>query len=166
LTSARLVAITGIGYVFTAYYIHTVHGIRVNSAVDRDMLAMCRYVVDNTSRDAVFITPPAIGDFQAHCRRASFFSFVHLPLRLERIPEWITRLGLLRLVPPDTDFTRLDRPFVADMSAYARLSADDFQKIERKYGNVEFVVVAGDKSMDLPLVYQNQSYRLYGLKQR
>lgn len=47
--------------------------------------------------------------------------------------------------------------------AFLALTADDFKKLNEKYGTYEFILTERQHPLDLPLVYSNDSYAVYRL---
>jgi hypothetical protein len=156
--------IVTVAHIGVAYAMRTVHGIRINYGVSPDMIRLCEFVEQDSGRDAVFVVPPLLDDFQWRCRRAVFFTYAHLPLRLERHPEWFARLKLLRIVSPDLKPGDLKVPVIPHLDSYRQLAGDTFAEIARRYDNVEFALVPQRMQLELPLAYENASFRLYRLQ--
>lgn len=164
LTPVLVAVALALGQAAMTFKTRTVAGIRLTHELDPNLVPLCDYVRANTDKDAVFIVPPLVHQFQWHCRRAAFADYAHLPLRLERMPEWFARLGLLGIVPAGVDAGTLSRVVRFDFEAYDRRTAEDFIGVSRRYAGVEYVLTPATTDLALPIFYENPSFRLYRLE--
>jgi hypothetical protein len=125
---------------------------------------------DNTPLDTLFITPPQIwwlyqSDWRVFSERSTVATLSEL-LEAAFVPDylayWTPRFeavapGALAQMRGD-----LFENHRITAQAFYGLTASDFQRIGRRFG-AHYLVVDTAHSYALPLVYENQGYRIYSL---
>lgn len=121
-----------------------------------DWYRFCLQVRASTPRDAVFITPPALGGFQMFAQRAEVADFKCTPSIERDLVEWHRRMSDLAGVAelhcsgwPDCS--------AALAAGYSRLSEHAFLALARKYG-AQYVVAS---RLGLPEVLRVGDFVLY-----
>jgi hypothetical protein len=106
----------------------------------RSLTKMCVWVAENTSKDAVFLTPPDDASFRFWCRRAVVVDWKCNPVVGSEVEEYIERLK---------DVTGKNAIVSAhDLRGYMSLNAKRVQQLRDKY-RLQYVVV---RSNQLPRV--------------
>lgn len=139
-----------------------VHGIRINPGATNEWQDVCSYVERNTEREAIFVIPPEKFDFQGRTRRSAFVSFVHIPLQIKDIPEWIRRLGLIGVYPQDMDIGSLSRSHPPDMTRYEILSPSELKTVAAAHDGPAYVIRRTRLDGATP-IFTNGKYFLYRL---
>ncbi len=122
-----------------------------------DWRDICRWIEQNTPQDAVFITPRYNQTFKWHTGRAEVATWKDLPQDADSILEWQERLRKLRL-PLEERFTRFGQ------ETLAWLGADRLKSLGSEY-QANYVVTTASDDLDLPVVFQNETYAVYELWQ-
>lgn len=116
-----------------------------------------RWAGKHTSVDDRFITPPDIEGFRVYSERGIVASWKDGTAAFWYPPmasEWLTRMVDLKYIDSSKDeITR----------KYSNLSANEFLDLAGKYG-AGFAVVRRPSSMELPRVYENERFIVFGLR--
>ena len=116
-----------------------------------DWIETCRWVEQNTPRDAEFITPAVSNAFNWYAERWQYVSFKDCPQDAPGIVEWNRRLRRL-------DRWRHDDPLPAgSLAALRQLQSDT---------GATYLIVHSKKHFDLKPIHWNDRYRVYRLPTR
>jgi len=123
------------------------------------------YAKKNTPKDSLFIVPPytAFPDFRMFSERASFGDWIDGGLTIffgnDYGKQWLARMKDLGL----SGETYFDVGLVKEREEYNSIDKERFLKVAEKY-NANYVVIEKPKKLSLPLVYENERYRIYALR--
>jgi len=123
-----------------------------------DWYRFCLQVRASTPRDAVFITPPALGGFQMFAQRAEVADFKCTPSIERDLIEWHRRMSDLAGVA-DLHCGGWPDCSAALAAGYSRLSEHAFEALARKYG-AQYVVASG-RPLAFPEVLRVGDFVLY-----
>lgn len=139
-----------------------VNGVRIDQGVDPGWKDMCNFVKSNTETDALFVIPPDVYDFQARAMRSAYASFVHIPLHIRDIPEWIDRLGRLEVYPTERLTSALHANLTVNLTKFEEF---DLAKLKSIVGLLvdPIYVIKRDKWLGVQAIYSNGNYYLYRL---
>jgi hypothetical protein len=136
--------------------------------VDPQWKDLCAWVRQHTPREAVIISPPAsLDNFSWLAERATIAKFKLLPPSRAGIMEWHDRLSALSgdvdpwPVPPVTEDRRKAIRAALDRG-YGQLSTSRAQELMSKYRS-QYLVTRVGHHLDLPVMYRNPWYVVYGL---
>jgi hypothetical protein len=130
----------------------------------KDWKEVCDYVRENASKRSCFVVPPSRLEFQYLSKRSAFCTEKHIPFSKEGALEWFERLKLLGVIPPELKPSEIHGLVKMDTEAYFALKTEDFLAIKKRYDFVDYCIVELRQNLDLPLVYQNEGYRIYQFK--
>lgn len=109
-----------------------------------------------TRSDALFLIPPALGEFRLLSQRSVVVDWKSTPVSAQQLLAWYARISDIvgRKVEGENDVVR----------GYRALDAAQLQQLARKYG-AEYVVVETAHPARFPgqAVYRNQGYSVYAV---
>ncbi len=117
---------------------------------DRDWIAACEWISENTPADALFLTPRSNKNFKWYADRAEYVSHKDCPQDAPGIVEWNRRLNYVR--------------------NWAKTSFDDgysqaaVLELLRKTGITHMIPDPKLGPFKFPTIYRNDSYRVYRIK--
>lgn len=120
-----------------------------------DWRDVCRWVAQNTPRDALAITPRMAQTFTWYAGRGQVVSWKDLPQDAAAVVRWWRRLEDIYAMP-HPEFQRHWRESLAETSP-RRL-----RQLGRKYG-ASYLIVEAEPALALPRCYANGSYAVYRL---
>ena len=136
----------------------TFRGTRQQEQANLSEKNMLTWIADNTPENAVFMVDPNLSDFYLTAQRGMFCSFKHLPSYGDEILEWYDRLSLCN---GDKAFLQTGTGVAGELTGnFYSLSLEQIDIIGEKY-HVSYYLGNEKRLLDLPLVYDSGSYRLY-----
>jgi Domain of unknown function (DUF6798) len=120
------------------------------------------YIRENTPRDAVFVTPPYDATFRLKAQRAIVVDVKSFVSADQAVLEWYQRISDLAGVREISLADSSSAMFAELKEAYRALDRGQLMGIAEKYG-AQYILTERGKSLDLPMVYENESYVLYRL---
>jgi len=117
---------------------------------------LCRWVIDHTPEDALFLTPPVEDDLRFNCRRAIVVDWKWVPALPSEILSWRHRL---EDVTGRTPFRS-----ASDLAGYDQLDRDRVALLQRRYG-IDYVVVERGHELDLGVQpeFSGRRFTVYAL---
>ena len=113
----------------------------------------------NTPSDAIFITPPWLGEFRLKAERAIVVNFNAFPFSEKAMLEWYDRIksltGCNEFSSPKWELRKQELE-----NGYLSLTTQDVIRLSEKYG-AQYIVVPNIKHLQLEQVYQNQGFKIY-----
>lgn len=134
---------------------------------EREWADISFQVSQKIPEDAVVVIPPGYRDqqFQYLSKRAAFVTFSHF----SRIPkfglEWLERMKMIKALPINCCEEKLRGPVRVFFNRYHYMKERDFMAIHKKYSFVKYCVVSRNVTLNMPLIHENRSYRLYRIDQ-
>lgn len=121
-----------------------------------DWKAACLWVAAHTPADVLFLTPRSAQTFTWYAGRGQAASWKDLPQDAKAIVEWRERLEEIY----GTEYPEFQGRWVKSLSlrSPARL-----RELGAKYG-ADYLLTEADPPLDMPRLYQNNSYAVYKLK--
>lgn len=117
---------------------------------------IAKYAKENIENGAVFLTPPNFGRFRLTARRAIVVDFKGFIFQDKPMAEWKKRLDDCYGAPfMKTGFDVLDEM----IRNYKMINEDTIFSIADKYG-ANYVVLYKDTNVNLPLIYQNDKFKI------
>jgi hypothetical protein len=135
--------------------------------VDAPMEKLFTWVRENTPQDAVFIAPPVdLVSFNWIAERATIANFKQIPPSASGVVEWIERLSdLSGNVDPWANLSRTkdQRDLIQDRlrTGYEHLTVRQVKALMQKY-QAQYLVTLRSHRLNLPKLYQNSRYIVYG----
>ncbi len=121
-----------------------------------DLVAVGDYVRNETPKDAVFLTPPDLGEFRLVTNRAIVVDFKAFPFQDQAMREWRTRLFDLYGGEPRAK----GRFAPAEMlEVYRTIDDATISELAKKYG-FEYALLLIETETSLPVVLETDVYRL------
>lgn len=157
------VVVLSLSYLLVTAQMGRLNWFQVNMDFEKDWVELCDFAKKNTEIDSTFIIPPEMYTFQYLSKRAAFFNFKHFPAEVSRIQEWYKRAQILRLLSPVVPPNQIFGEIKIHYDNYNFLSEGDFKEIKHKYPSTNFCVVRNKINLSLPVLFENQSYRIYVL---
>ena len=134
---------------------------REDGFICNDLKQIELWIKENTPRNSVFITIPwdyAFYSFSLKAERSEFVSFKYVPPD-KNILIWKERMEALN----KGQFHQVGFNMLNELKKnYPKLNEDDLHRIKQQYG-ADYFVTLSEVSLNLPLVHENDSYRLYKL---
>jgi hypothetical protein len=125
---------------------------RMSPQWERDWKAACEWIRTNTAKDSQFVTPTESWAFKWYAQRAEFIAHKDCPQDAQGIGEWNRRLRFLRVWGEDhfseTGYSREDAINLGKETGSTHI-------LSRRFG-----------PFDLPVIYENQTYRIYSIPQQ
>lgn len=134
---------------------------REDNFICNDLKQIELWIKENTPRNSVFITIPwdyAFYSFSLKAERSEFVSFKYAPPD-ENLLIWKERMEALN----KGQFHEVGFDMLKELKKnYPKLNEDDLHRMKQRYG-ADYFVTLSEVSLNLPLVHENDSYRLYKL---
>jgi len=116
------------------------------------------WIAGNTPKEAVFLVDPTLADFYLTAQRSMFCSLKHLPSYEDEILEWHDRLSLCN---GGKEFNQSGATVAGELQDnFYQLSLTQIKMIARQYA-VSYYLGNEERQLNLPLIYDSGSYRLY-----
>lgn len=109
----------------------------------------------NTPADAVFYTPPRMGEFRYLAKRAIVVDFAAYPFQDLSMREWYRRIADCYGVTPELGFDALPQ---LNLTVY-HISDEELKTLADKYG-FEYAVVYDSTMTNYPIIFRTQSLKL------
>jgi hypothetical protein len=125
-----------------------------------DWRAACQWVAEHTPSDARFLTPRMAQTFRWYGQRAEVVSWKDMPQDAAGIVEWWQRVHDLHWegdMPGD--------PAGRWRGSLNERTPADLRRLGEKYG-ANYLITEANPPLDLPLLYQNDTYAVYDLADR
>ncbi len=122
-----------------------------------DFEEMALWIKDNTPEDKIFIVPPWDLEFAIRAQRPQFVDF-KIPVS-NKIFEWEERIRILNKGKPVTGLREMWNELREN---YPRLLSREIIHIKENYG-AHFFISFSHWLYDFPIIYENNTYRLYRL---
>jgi hypothetical protein len=127
-----------------------------------DLVAVGDYVRNETPKDAVFLTPPDLGEFRLVTNRAIVVDFKAFPFQDQAMREWRTRLFTLYGGEPRAK----GRFAPAEMlEIYRTIDDTTILSLAETYG-FEYALLLSETETSLPVVLETDVYLLVELPLR
>jgi len=121
------------------------------SQLSGDGIDVAAFAKAHTPVDAVFLTPPTLGEFRYTAERAIVVDFDAFPFQDQAMAEWQQRIFDCYGVPGLTGFDA-----VTEMrSHYKALTRPDLLRLQAKYG-FSYAVIYRETPTDFPVLYDNE----------
>lgn len=118
-----------------------------------DWLDVCRWIRENTPRDAIFFTPRSSQTFKWYAERSEIATWKDIPQNPRGLVEWDRRMHEVF----DDPNPYATRPFHTQP---AGLDRERLQTLSAKYG-ARYVVAENEDPAGLPALYSNNTYAVY-----
>lgn len=109
----------------------------------------------NTPSDAVFYTPPRMGEFRYLADRAIVVDFAAFPFQDLSMREWYRRIADCYGVSPLLGFDSLTQ---LNLTVY-RITDEELMTLSEKYG-FKYAVVYDSTNTNFPLIFRTQTFKL------
>jgi len=120
-----------------------------------EVAEVANFARTNTPADAVFYTPPRMGEFRYLADRAIVVDFAAYPFQDLSMREWYRRIADCYGVTPELGFNALPQ---LNLTVY-HISDEELKKLSEKYG-FEFAVVYDSTTTNYPIIFRTQSLKL------
>ena len=134
---------------------------REDAFICNDLKQIELWIKENTPRNSIFITVPwdyAFYSFSLKAERSEFVSFKYVPPD-KNILIWKERMEALN----KGQFHEAGFNMLKELKQnYPKLNEYDLHTIKQRYG-ADYFVTLSEVRLNLPLVHENDSYRLYKL---
>jgi hypothetical protein len=124
---------------------------------------VCAWVRENTSKDAIFITPPEKEDFRLYAERAIVADYKACPYLPKDVFVWKERLSDLTASDPLTWTVRSWEVLPLLEEKYTALTWRDFWHLSQKY-QANYIIVPTNKKLPWNIVHKNKGYSVYFLR--
>jgi hypothetical protein len=121
-----------------------------------DWKAACQWIAAHTPADALFLTPRSAQTFTWYAGRGQVVSWKDLPQDAEAIVAWRERLEEIY----GMEYPEFQGRWVKSLSLRSPARLRD---LGAKYG-ADFLLTEADPPLDMPRLYQNNSYAVYELR--
>ena len=128
------------------------------SQLSGDNIDMAAFARANTPADAIFLTPPNMGEFRYTAERAIVVDFDAFPFEDQAMAEWQQRILDCYGIPSLTGFDAV--PQMRDH--YTAITDDDLLHLQVKYG-FTYAVLYDSTQTSFPVLYQNQTFKLVSI---
>ncbi len=134
--------------------------------IDSNLKTMYNWINNNTSKDAVIITPPVdLANFTWIAQRATISKFKHIPPTSSSVIEWYNRLmdlsGGIDLSPYTNKRNNNNKIIQKVLTeGYNNLTIKEVKNLMNKY-NSNYFLTKNDHKLDLPMAYSNSYYIIY-----
>ncbi|MCK5834025.1 hypothetical protein KAH81_10205 [bacterium] len=130
---------------------------------DLELQKTLKWISCNTEKNAVFLIPPSLEEFYFTALRPAFVTLKHSPQNDTEIIEWFERIKLCNGESPPPRGIGIYRYEDEIDSHYFNLDEANLRVIASNY-TIDFYLDRADKPLELPIVFQNQGYRLYSIR--
>ena len=113
--------------------------------------AACKFARDQTSPDAVFLTPKYSHTFKWYADRSEVANWKELPQDAASVIVWWDRIETIHPATPGRKNSLTNR------------SPEELRAIGQQY-KVDYLVTEADPVLDLPTMYRNDSFAIYSLQ--
>ena len=113
--------------------------------------ATCKFAREQTSPDAVFLTPKYSHTFKWYADRSEVANWKELPQDAPSVIVWWERIETIHPATPDRKNSLTNR------------SREELRSIGRRY-KADYLVTEADPVLDLPAIYRNDSFAIYSLQ--
>lgn len=128
------------------------------SDFDNDEVDIGLYARHNTPQDAVFLTPPSLGQFRITAERAIIVDFISIPYQDPALLEWHRRILDVYGTPKMTGFKakrELDE-------MYREIDDSTMIRVANEYG-ASYAVLYNETETGLTSLYSNGTYKVVSL---
>jgi hypothetical protein len=129
------------------------------SQLSGDDIDVAAFAQANTPADAIFLTPPNLGEFRYTAERAIVVDFDAFPFQDQAMAEWQQRIFDCYGVPTLKGFDA--EPEMRDH--YTAITQADIVRLQVKYG-FTYAVLYRSTPTSFPVLYQNTTYMLIRIK--
>lgn len=116
---------------------------------------IANFAKTNTPADAIFYTPPRMGEFRYLAERAIVVDFAAYPFQDLSMREWYQRIADCYGVSPLLGFDSLTQ---LNLTVY-HISDEELKSLSDKYG-FEYAVVYDSTMTNYPIIFRTQSLKL------
>ncbi|MHB8088016.1 MAG: DUF6798 domain-containing protein [Anaerolineaceae bacterium] len=120
-----------------------------------EVAEIASFAKTNTPADAVFYTPPRMGEFRYLAERAIVVDFAAYPFQDLSMREWYRRIADCYGVSPLMGFDSLTQ---LNLTVY-HISDEELKVLSDRYG-FEYAVVYDSTSTNYPIIFRTQSLKL------
>ncbi|MBA7523297.1 hypothetical protein ES705_15421 [subsurface metagenome] len=110
----------------------------------------------HTEEDAIFLTPPVFGGFRLTAERAIIVDWKSMPFQDSGMLEWWNRMnvcyGDMSGLSRNAGLGKMERN-------YRSISTEDIKNISEKY-DADYTVLYHNTKIDLPVIYQDEYFKL------
>lgn len=125
-----------------------------------EVAEVASFAKTNTPTDAVFYTPPRMGEFRYLAERAIVVDFAAYPFQDLSMREWQRRIADCYGVSPLLGFDSLTQ---LNLTVY-RISDEELKLLSDRYG-FEYAVVYDSTNTNFPIIFRTQSLKLIQITQ-
>ena len=118
----------------------------------RDWLDICRAAREKTPADSIFLTPRRAHTFKWHASRSEVITWKEVPQDAVSVVDWWDRMR---------DIYRIDGQ-KGLLPSLTELSPEKIADIHKTY-HCDYLLTWAGPPLDLPLIYNNESFALYRL---
>ena len=129
------------------------------SQLSGDDIAVAAFAQANTPPDAIFLTPPNLGEFRYTAQRAIVIDFDAFPFQDLAMAEWQQRIFDCYGIP---DINGFDAE-TSMRDHYTAITTADLLRLQTKYG-FSYAVLYRSTSTSFPVLYRNVTYKLIKVK--
>jgi hypothetical protein len=129
------------------------------SQLSGDNIDVAGFAQSNTPADAIFLTPPNLGEFRYTAQRAIVVDFDAFPFQDQAMAEWQQRIIDCYGVSSLKGFDAV--PAMRDH--YTALTSKDILQLQAKYG-FSYVVLYRSTPTSFQVLYQNATFKLIQVK--
>lgn len=119
-----------------------------------------QWIQNNTENESIFLIPVNIDDFRLGANRAVVVDWKAFPFKDAAMLEWYSRIN-------DVTNNKYEISNYSGFSSYSQmiegynsLNEVDINSLKEKYG-ADYIVVLKNKELEYPLLYSNDSYKIY-----
>ena len=123
-----------------------------------DKADMARYAREHTAKDAVFIAPPLFGILRLVGERALVVDYKAFPFQDQAAKDWLRRIVDCYGIPKTTGYAAAGE---LDFN-YFHIPDEVVRNLGSKY-NASYAILYKKTETNLPVVYENATYRLVAI---
>lgn len=120
-------------------------------------LPMSNWVKENTSNLGTFLTVPNDEFFYLNYERSAFVTWKHSPQKADDLVEWDHRMSILSKGEPFTTKEEV-------LEQYLTLKENEIMDIQKRYPNVDFVMMPSNVNLDFPEAHRTKRHVLYRIE--
>jgi len=124
---------------------------------EHDWIEACRWVRDNTPRDALFMTPRMSSTFKWYAERAEVVTQKDIPQDAVGLCEWWDRMDRVHRFRHRTESGDFERRF---RKTLAHQGERMLRNLGKKYG-AKYMITRASKRLNFKLIHRNDSFAVY-----